>query len=124
VQNNTRVFYLKELGSIDEYQWQVFRASNISIALDGDIENFQEFTISRQQQRKSREITRPARSFIYCNGPPLKFNNTYMHQWCKLWTNFSRCNFGVMLRIRRLLKHEVWHAFRTSRGFYQICNFH
>jgi len=78
VQNNTRVFYLKELGSIDEYQWRVFRTSNISITLDGDIENFQEFTISQQQQ-KSREITRPARVFIYCNGPPLKFNDTYMH---------------------------------------------
>lgn len=75
-----RILLKSSLRSIDEYQWRVFRVSNISIELDGDIENFQRispFHDSRQQ--KLREITRPARNFIYCNGPPLKFNGTYMH---------------------------------------------
>lgn len=42
--------------SIDEYQWRVFRVSNISIALDGDIESFQR--ISQFHDSNNAKVTR------------------------------------------------------------------
>lgn len=128
VQNNTRIFYLKELGPC---HWRVSMASisrieYIDCARKRRYRKLPEdFTISWQRRRKSRGITRSARNFIYCNGPPLKFNSTYMHSG----TTPGRIPHALTsvtsrIRIDRKLKHEVWHAFSRSRGFYQICNFH